>query len=80
VPAEPKLRRTVRAALFGATLGVGLVLAIGGFLLSARVGADHYVDPAVPLSPVIFIFGVMLSFYSAAVYETLPAVPRRDAA
>ena len=51
---------------------VGLAVAVVGFLLSARFGLEHYADPAVPLSPVIFIVGVVMSFYSAAVYVIVP--------
>jgi molybdopterin-containing oxidoreductase family membrane subunit len=73
---EPRGRGLLRLALFAAALGTGLSMTVGGFLLSARFGSDRYVDPAVPFSPVIFILGVMLSFYSAAIYETLPPEPR----
>jgi molybdopterin-containing oxidoreductase family membrane subunit len=62
----------VRAAAFWATLLGGLATAVTGFLLSLRVGTLPYLDPVVPFSPVIFILGVMATFYSAAVYETIP--------
>lgn len=73
--AEPALLRT---AAFWTTLVTGLSLAVTGFLLSLRVGTVYYDDPVVPFSPVIFIVGVMMTFYSAAVYETIPPPrPRR---
>lgn len=72
--AEGVLRKPLgpRAAIFWTTLGAGLALAVTGFLLSLRVGTLPYLDPVVPGSPLLFAFGVMLCFYSAAAYETLP--------
>lgn len=63
----------VRVLAFWATLATGLALATTGFVLSLRVGTVYYADPVVPYSPMIFILGVMVTFYSAAVYETIPA-------
>jgi molybdopterin-containing oxidoreductase family membrane subunit len=74
---EPKRIRVLRRVFFWATLSAGVVLAVVGFLLSLRVGTLPYLDPVVPYSPVVFILGVMVSFGSAAVYETLPA-PREN--
>ncbi len=76
-PAERELP-IVRGAIFGTTLAAGLTLAVAGFLLSLRVGTLPYQDPVVPFSPLIFAFGVMLTFGSAAVYETLPPARRRS--
>lgn len=64
--------RILRSAIFWTTLVVGVALAVAGFLLSLRVGTLPYLDPVLPYSPVVFIAGVMLTFYSAAAYETLP--------
>ena len=58
--------------LFALTLGVGLTLVVSGFLLCLRMGTLPFLDPIVPFSPVVFIVGVMLTFYSAAVFETVP--------
>lgn len=70
---ERGLRRAVRVGLFGSTWLAGAGLATAGFLLCARVGNDPWQDPPVPFSPVIFVAGMLLLFYSAAVYEVLPA-------
>lgn len=69
-------RGAARGLLALLTFAGGAALLIAGFLWSARVGHDTYVDPDVPLSPVIFIAGVMATFYAAAVYETVPFVKR----
>jgi hypothetical protein len=74
---ESGARRFVRAAFFLSTLAAGTVLAVVGFLLCARVGNDPWQDPPVPFSPLIFVAGMVLVFYSAAVYEILP-FPRRS--
>jgi len=76
--AEQGIRRLVRLGLFGTTLLAGVALATIGFLLCARVGNDPWQDPPVPFSPVIFVAGMALVFYSAAVYEVLPAARRRS--
>ncbi len=70
-------RGVARAVLALATFAIGALLLVAGFLWSARFGSDRYVDPPVPFSPVIFIVGVMLTFYAAAVYETVPFPKRR---
>ena len=70
-PAQPE-PAALRIAAFWATLLTGLTLAMTGLLLSFRVGTVYYADPVVPFSPLIFIVGVMMSFFSAAVYETIP--------
>jgi molybdopterin-containing oxidoreductase family membrane subunit len=66
----------LRAAIFWTTLASGLALAVVGFALSLRIGTLPHLDPVVPASPLLFAVGVMLTFYSAAAYETLP--PARD--
>lgn len=63
----------LRRVLFcAAPLGLGLALAIVGFLGSARVGTQSHLDPVIPFSPVIFILGLILCFATALVYEILP--------
>lgn len=69
-------RQVLRMALFAGTLATGLALVVAGFLLCLRLGTLPFLDPIVPFSPVVFIIGVMMTFYSAAVYETLPWEPR----
>jgi molybdopterin-containing oxidoreductase family membrane subunit len=69
---EPRGRRMLRLALFVASLLGGIALAGLGFWHSAGIGREPWVDPKIPFAPVLFILGVMLSFYSAAIYETLP--------
>ena len=64
--------RDLRSVLFALTLGLGLTMVVAGFLLCLRFGTLPFLDPIVPFSPVVFIIGVMLTFYSAAVYETVP--------
>lgn len=54
------------------TLLTGGSVTVAGLLLSMRVGTLPFLDPIVPYSPVIFIFGALIIFYSAAVYETIP--------
>jgi molybdopterin-containing oxidoreductase family membrane subunit len=78
---EQGVRMVLRAAVFYVTLLLGVALATTGFLLCARVGNEPWQDPPVPLSPVIFVVGMLLVFYSAAAYELLPpARPARPAA
>lgn len=62
----------MRRTLFFVTLMAGLILAVIGFVFSARIGTKPFLDPVIPWSPVIFIIGVMMTFYSAAVYEIVP--------
>ncbi len=71
---ESRASHVRRLILFGLTLSIGLTLAVGGFLLSARFGTKPYLDPILPLSPVIFIVGVMTCFISAIVYEIVPEI------
>ncbi|MBL8842817.1 MAG: polysulfide reductase NrfD [Planctomycetes bacterium] len=70
-------RGVARALLACTTFAIGSLLLVAGFLWSARYGSDRYVDPPVPYSPVIFIVGVMMTFYAAAVFETVPFTKRR---
>jgi molybdopterin-containing oxidoreductase family membrane subunit len=74
---ERGARRLIRLGLSSATLIVGMALATVGFLLCARVGNDPWQDPPVPLSPVIFVVGMLFVFYSAAVYEVIPPARSR---
>ena len=69
-------RETLRRVAFAGTLITGLGLMVTGFLLSMRFGTLPFLDPIVPYSPLIFISGVMLTFLSAAVYETIPVGAR----
>lgn len=69
---EPTGRRVVRIAAFSFTLLLGLSLAVVGFAASARVGTSPDADPAIPFAPVLFILGLMVTFYSAVVYEVFP--------
>ncbi len=73
---EPLGRSRLRVALTALSLVFGFCFSVVGFALSARVGTKVYLDPLVPFSPVLFITGVIMIFYSAAVYET--AVPVRS--
>jgi molybdopterin-containing oxidoreductase family membrane subunit len=68
IPRDP--RRMILSAL---TLFGGITLAVVGFSSSARLGTKAYLDPVIPFSPVMFIFGVMLIFGAAAVYELVPS-------
>jgi molybdopterin-containing oxidoreductase family membrane subunit len=74
-PRSATSRHLLRRCVFGATLVAGIAIAITGFLLSARVGTVVYDDPLVPYSPVIFIIGLLMVFYSPAIYETFPREP-----
>ncbi len=65
-------RGVARVVIALSTFAAGSLLLVAGFLWSARYGSDHYVDPPVPFSPVIFIAGVVMTFYAAAVFETIP--------
>ena len=71
VPAEPFWSRVRRLALVGLTLLFGAGLATAGLLSSARVGNEHYLDPEIPASPMVFIIGVATMLLSAVVYDTL---------
>ena len=70
---ERGLRRMLRIVAAYATLLTGAGIATIGYLLCARVGNDSWQDPPVPLSPLIFVAGFALVFYSAAVYEVFPS-------
>jgi Ni/Fe-hydrogenase subunit HybB-like protein len=65
-------RRWTRRGLTAGALVGGLCLAAVGLALSARFGTEPYLDPTVPFSPVIFIVGVVMTVYSAAVYVVAP--------
>ncbi|MCB9915569.1 MAG: polysulfide reductase NrfD [Planctomycetes bacterium] len=69
---ESARRRLTRGSLSALTLLVGLSLAGVGLLYSARFGTESFLDPVLPFSPVIFIVGVVLTLYSAAVYVVAP--------
>lgn len=71
---------TLRLFLFWGTLSTGLAVLTLGLLFSFRVGTTAYQDPVIPFSPVIFIVGVMMTFYSAAIYETIPPPAEGDLA
>lgn len=66
-----------RRALAAAVLAFGLVVALVGLGLSARVGTLPYDDPLLPFSPMIFIAGLMICFLAAVCYELFP--PSRPA-
>ena len=82
VPVTRPQRRLVRLTLFASVLAAGLVLALVGLLASARVGTEPTMDPVLPLSPVVFIIGLVLAMGAAVVYETvpraLPPAPRAE--
>ena len=65
-------RRLLRWGAFLAVLSGGVVLAVLGFLWSARFGTEDFLDPAVPYSPVLFIVGLALCLGSAVVFELFP--------
>ena len=65
-------RQGLRVALTAFCLLGGISLAVFGFAISARAFTKPYADPIIPFSPVLFIVGLMMTFYSGAVYETLP--------
>ncbi len=68
----PAVRESRRKMAFALTLLLGSGFAVTGFLFSLRLGTLPFLDPILPYSPVIFILGIMIVFYSPAVYETLP--------
>ena len=67
---------TVLLATFQA---IGISVATFGFVISNRAGELPFMDPLLPLTPVIIIIGLMLMFGSVAVYELIPsrAAPTR---
>ncbi|HED64946.1 MAG TPA: hypothetical protein ENJ09_05245 [Planctomycetes bacterium] len=69
---EPRRRVLLRGSLTGLTFVVGLVLAAFGLAMSARFGTEPFLDPIVPFSPVIFIVGLVMTIYTAAVYVVAP--------
>lgn len=69
---EGKGRSVLRMGLTSTAFFGGIGLASFGLAMSARVGTLPYLDPIVPLSPVIFIVGVVMTLYSAAVYVVAP--------
>ena len=74
---EPARARVLRVALSWATLLVGLGTATVGFLACARVGIEPWMDPEIAFAPVVFVAGLVLVFYSAAVYEAWPSARTR---
>lgn len=73
---ESRARSFLRVGLTLAMLAAGLGVALVGLLASARVWTEPWMDPVVPFSPLVFVAGMVLVFYSAAVYEVLPAESR----
>jgi len=69
---ESRKRSSLRRALTTATLVSGVALAVVGLAMSSRIGTVTFPDPLVPYSPVIFIAGVVMTIYSAAVYVIAP--------
>ena len=60
---------------WGMVIGGFALQGIAYFFLAAPLGtpvSPAYADPRVPFAPLIFIFGVMLVFLAAVVYELLP--------
>jgi len=72
VEPESSGRSLTRRVLTSATLFGGLAIGAFGLTMSARYGTEVYLDPIVPFSPVIFIVGVVMTIYSAAVYVVVP--------
>jgi len=66
----------VRFALTLLTLGTGLTLAfVSYFFLAAPLGIpvdERFSNPRMPFAAGLFVFGVLLCFLSAVVYELLP--------
>ncbi|MCA9000414.1 MAG: polysulfide reductase NrfD [Planctomycetes bacterium] len=69
---EPNLHGRLRIFLTSGTFLTGVSLAAVGLALSARFGTEAYLDPIVPFSPVLFIIGIVMTIYSAAVYVVAP--------
>lgn len=72
VPAEESAVRVPRVALTWLTLTGGVALAAVALLSSLRVGIEHYLDPLIPASPLLFICGLGLMLLSAVVYDAEP--------
>ncbi len=65
--------RTTLAVLM--VVGGFALQAVSYFLLAAPIGvptSPSFSDPRLPFAPALFIFGVMLVFLAAVVYELLP--------
>lgn len=69
---EPNRHSLLRLTLTTLTLVVGLSLTAFGLAMSARVGTEAFLDPVVAYSPVLFIIGIVMTIYSAAVYVIVP--------
>jgi Ni/Fe-hydrogenase subunit HybB-like protein len=69
---EPRRNGLLRWTLTSATLVGGCALAAFGLAMAARFGTEAYLDPLVPYSPVLFIIGIVMTIYSAAVYVIVP--------
>ena len=70
----------MRKNMFLLTLLVGLALAVVGLLLAAPIGptsSPAISNPRLPFAPTLFVFGVILLFTSAVVYELFPDKSRR---
>ncbi|MBI2893420.1 MAG: polysulfide reductase NrfD [Deltaproteobacteria bacterium] len=78
--AEPGPSRVRRLAFFALTLAGGAGLATAALLSAARVGREHYDDPAIPSSPMLFILGIAIMLLSAVVYDALSTGKRSSAA
>ncbi len=69
---ETQGRILLRRVLTTGSMVGGLALGAVGLALSARFGTEPFLDPIVPFSPVIFIAGIVMTIYSAAVYVIVP--------
>jgi Ni/Fe-hydrogenase subunit HybB-like protein len=79
-PAKRQMGVSIRSILaWGMVIGGFALQGIAYFFLAAPLGvptSPAYADPRVPFAPLIFIFGVMLVFMAAVVYEVLPEKER----
>ncbi len=75
-PATKQNALSMRSILvWGMVIGGFTLQFIAYFFLAAPLGiptSPAYADPRVPFAPLIFMFGVMLVFLAAVVYELLP--------
>lgn len=71
-PVRENARPILRPVLVGGALTGGFALMTVGLLISLRFGTEPYLDPIIPFSPIIFVKGIMLAFFSAVIYELLP--------
>lgn len=65
----------MRRIAFLATLFIGMVLAVIGFLGAAPIGPTSgpvTSDPHFRLAPLVFVLGIIMVFSSAIVYELYP--------